>query len=49
LLNLCGLTVHLAEPTGLEVGEGLVNLLLGVHHERTVTDNRLVDRLATEQ
>jgi hypothetical protein len=26
-----------------------MDFLLGVHHERTVTDDRLVDRLAAEQ
>ena len=41
--------MHLAETSGLEVGEGLVDFLLGVHHERAVTDDRFVDRLAAEQ
>ncbi len=40
--------VHLAELAGLEVDKGLVNLLLGVHHERPVANNRLVDRVTAE-
>ena len=42
-------TVHATEAAGLEVGESLVDLLFGVHHERTVTDDRLVNRLTAEQ
>lgn len=41
-------TVQAAEAAGLEVGERLVNFSLGVHHERTVPDDGLVNRLATE-
>src|SRR3569623_1462382 len=39
----------LAELAGLEVADGLANLGVGVHHERAVAGDRLVDRLATEQ
>ena len=37
-----------AEPAGLEVLEGLDQLVPGVHHERAVRGDRLADRLAAE-
>src|SRR3569833_677879 len=39
----------LAELAGLEVADGLANLGVGVHHERAVAGDRLVDRLANQQ
>lgn len=38
-----------AEVAGLEVGHGLADLGLGVHHERAHPRHRLADRPATEQ
>lgn len=37
------------QAPGLVVEESLLDLLLGVHHERPVGYRRLVDRLAAEQ
>ena len=49
--GVCGESsgVHLPEFARLEVDKCLVNLLLGVHHERTVADDGLVDGFAAEQ
>ena len=45
----CGnVSVEGAEGAAVEVGEGLADLVGGVHHERAVADDRLVDRLAAE-
>ena len=36
------------EPSRLKVRESLLDLLAGVHHERSVVDNGLTDRLSPE-
>src|SRR3989344_6760228 len=41
--------LHLPEMTGVEISKRLMDFLLSIHHERTMADDRLVDRLATEQ
>ena len=41
--------LHLPKPPGMEIVERLGDFRLAVHHERAITDDRLIDRLATEQ
>src|SRR3546814_5347727 len=37
---------RLCEPAAVDVVDCLADLRLGVHHERAVADDRLIDRLA---